>query len=103
MKHISIFITVPNIKVANKVTNYLIKNNLVACVNVIPKIKSIYWWQDKICNKNEQLLICKSIKKNFNKIVKEVKKIHPYIVPEIVYTEINANKDYLKWIEQYAK
>ena len=102
-KYISIFITVPNIKVANKITNFLIENKLVACVNIIPKVKSIYWWENKICKSNEYLLVMKTIKNNFNEIVKEVEKIHPYNVPEIVCVDISANKKYLNWIKEYAK
>ena len=102
-KYISIFVTVPNIKVANKITKFLVENKLVACVNIIPKIKSVYWWKNKICESNEQLLIMKSTKNNFSKIVKEIKKLHPYEVPEIVCVDITANKDYLNWIEEYAK
>ncbi len=102
-KYISIFITVPNMKVANKITEFLVENKLVACVNIISKIKSVYWWKNKICKSNEQLLIMKSVKNNFNKIVKEIKKLHPYEVPEIVCVDITANKDYLNWIKEYAK
>ena len=102
-KYISIFVTVPSTKTANKITAFLLKNKLVACVNIIPKIKSVYWWKDKICKSNEQLLIMKSVKNNFNKIVKEIEKIHPYEVPEIVCVDITANKNYLKWIKEYAK
>ncbi len=103
MKYISIFVTVPDMKVANKITEFLLEKKLVACVNIIPKIKSVYWWENKICKSNEQLLIMKSTKNNFNKIVKEVKQIHPYEVPEIVCADITANKDYLNWIKEYAK
>lgn len=102
-EYISIFITVPNMKVANKITKFLIEKKFVACVNIIPKIKSVYWWKKKVCKSNELLLVMKSIKSNFNKIVKEVEKIHPYEVPEIVCVDITANKNYLKWIKEYAK
>ena len=102
-KYISVFITVPNMKVANKITKFLIEKKLVACINIISKIKSIYWWENKVCKSNEHLLIIKSIKNNFNNIVKEVEKIHPYKVPEIVCMDISANKDYLDWIKEYAK
>ncbi|WP_372518955.1 divalent-cation tolerance protein CutA [Candidatus Ruminimicrobiellum ovillum] len=103
MKYISIFVTVPNVNVANKITEFLVEKKLVACVNIIPKIKSVYWWENKVCKSNEHLLVAKTIKSNFNKIVKEVKKIHPYEVPEIVCVDIKANKDYLMWIKEYAK
>ena len=45
----------------------------------------------------------KSMKINFSNIVKEVEKLHPYKVPEIVCVDITANKDYLNWIKEYAK
>ena len=102
-KYISIFVTVPNLKIANKITNILIEKKLVACVNVIPQIKSVYWWENKVCKSKELLLIMKSIKKNFNIIIKEIEKIHPYKVPEIVCADITANKNYLNWIKEYAK
>ena len=103
MKFISIFVTVPNVRVANKITKILLEKKLVSCVNIIPKIKSVYWWENKVCKSNEQLLIMKSIKNNFSKIVKEIEKIHPYEVPEIVCVDITANKNYLSWIKKYAK
>ena len=45
----------------------------------------------------------KSVKSNFNKLVKEIERIHPYEVPEIVCVDITANKNYLNWIKEYAK
>lgn len=101
MQFIVITITAPTKTVSNKITTYLIENKFVSCVNVIPKIKSTYWWENKIYKKDEFLLICKSTKSNFAKIVKEVKKIHPYKVPEIICFDIkDGNKDYLNWIKE---
>ena len=45
----------------------------------------------------------KSVKNNFNTIFKEIEKLHPYEVPEIVCLDITANKKYLNWIKEYAK
>ncbi|MDD5101930.1 MAG: divalent-cation tolerance protein CutA [Endomicrobiaceae bacterium] len=100
MQYIAITITVPNKTVSNKITTYLIENKFVSCVNVTSKIKSTYWWENKICKKDEYLLICKSTKSNFKKIVEEIKKIHPYKVPEIICFDIkDGNTDYLNWIK----
>lgn len=103
MKYISIFVTVPNKSTANKITEFLLEKKLVACVNIIPKIKSVYWWENKVCKSNELLLVMKSVKNNFNKIVRETEKLHPYEVSEIVCLDITANKKYLNWIKEYAK
>ncbi len=100
MKYISIFITVPAGTVANKITNALLEKKLVSCVSVISGLKSVYRWKSKICKSNERLLIMKSVNENFDRIVEEIKKIHPYEVPEIVTFTIKANKDYLKWIKE---
>jgi len=104
MEYIAISITVPNKKFADTITKHLIENKLVSCVNIIPKIQSVYWWENKICKKSEYLLICKSIKNKFKKITAEVKKLHPYKVPEIVCFDIqNGNLDYLTWIKENTK
>lgn len=99
MKCITILITTPNSTVSDVIINQLLADKLVSCVNVIPSVKSVYWWKGKICKSKEQLLIVKSIKSRFKKIENVVKKNHPYEVPEIVSFEIsNGNPEYLKWI-----
>ncbi len=104
MKYIIVTITSPNKKVTNTIVKTLLNLKLVSCVNVINKIKSVYWWKDNVCKCNEDLLICKTIKKNFKEIVKEIKNVHPYEVPEIVCFDIlNGEQKYLEWINQYTK
>ena len=99
MKYVTIFITTPNKKVSEIIIEQLLDDKLVSCVNVIPAVKSVYWWKGKICKSKEQLLIFKSIKSKFKKIVKILKKNHPYEVPEIVSFDISdGNAEYLKWI-----
>ena len=82
---------------ANKIANFLVKNKLAACVQ-INTINSIYRWKGKIENTNEYLLLIKG--KNFKKIEKAIKSLHPYEVPEIIQTKIKANKEYLSWLNK---
>lgn len=98
-KYLVVFVSVPHSS-ADKIIINLLKNKLVACVNKIKDIKSFYWWENKICKDEETLLIIKTKKKLFSKIIKEIKKLHPYQVPEIISFEIyQGNKEYLEWIE----
>lgn len=98
--YIVIFITAPNKKEANFIAQELIKRRLAACVNIVDKIESIFWWQDKISKAGEILLIVKSKKSKLNKIIKQVKSIHSYEVPEIIALPIvGGNKDYLEWLD----
>jgi periplasmic divalent cation tolerance protein len=88
-------------KEANKIANHLIKNKLCACINIFEKVRSIYWWKGKIVKDKECLLFCKTKGTVFEKLEKEIKKIHSYTVPEIISFKIyKGNKDYLKWLEE---
>jgi len=99
MKYITVFITVPDEKTSEKIIKKLLCEKLVSCVSVVSDLKSVYRWKGKICRANEKLLICKSVKNNFKEVVKSVKSVHPYEVPEIVSVDISdGSTDYLKWI-----
>lgn len=99
MKYITVFITVPDEKTSQKIIKKLLCEKLVSCVSVVSDLKSVYRWKGKICSSKEKLLICKSIKNNFKEIVKSVKSVHPYEVPEIVSLDISAGStEYLEWI-----
>ena len=76
----------------------LVKRQIVACVNVV-KISSVYSWKKKIENTSEYLAIFKTTKKNINKLKNEIRKTHPYKVPEIAEITIRSlNNSYLKWL-----
>jgi periplasmic divalent cation tolerance protein len=99
-----IFITCPNIKEANHIASVLIDKKLAACVNIIPKIDSIFRWQGKIDKASEVLLIVKSRKSLFKKIAATVKKHHSYDTPEIIALPIIlGNKKYLHWLKDSTR
>ena len=83
-KYSIIFVTVPNIKAAKKITNALLRKRLVACVNIIKGIDSFFWWQGKIDKATECLLVIKTRKKLFPQVRRLVTSLHPYEVPEII-------------------
>lgn len=99
--YIVIFITVSNKKEAKRIALALVKNKLAACVNVLGGIESFFWWQAKVDCANEALLIVKSGKSKLPKIIKLVKKLHSYKVPEIIALPIiGGYKNYLEWIDE---
>ena len=90
--------TFPDKKTITKIANQLVKKKLVACVN-ITKISSVYSWKGKIENKSEYLALFKTTKTKLQSLKKELEKLHPYDVPEIVeINPISMNKPYLKWL-----
>jgi len=100
MKFVIIFITAASRKQGEKIADVLISKKLVACVSIVRQVESVFIWQGKKEHVNEALLIAKTKFSLFNKIKKQVKKIHSYEVPEIIVLPIIAgNKEYLRWID----
>ena len=99
--YIVIFVTASNKKEAGNIARGLLKNKLAACVNILDKIESFFWWQGKVDNTKEALLIVKTRKALMNKLIKKVKSLHSYKVPEIIALPIICgDKKYLKWINE---
>ena len=102
--YIIIFITAPSDEEAKKIATTLVNEKLVACVNIIPKIHSIYWWENKVCQEDELMLIAKSTQSLFPSIMDRVKSLHSYKVPEILSFPLSEGlPEYLNWIEEVTK
>ena len=98
MEPVIIVSTYPNKKSISKISNDLIKNKIIACVN-ISKIDSIYSWNGKIQNLPEYVAIFKTTSKNKTKLKKIIAETHPYDVPEIAQIDVaSINKSYLNWL-----
>ena len=98
MKPVIIVSTFPNKTIIKKIGKQLVEKKLAACVN-ISKIDSIYSWKGKIENDSEYLAFFKTTKKNQASLKNEIKKLHPYDVPEIAEIAVNSmNKPYLDWL-----
>jgi periplasmic divalent cation tolerance protein len=101
VEEIVIFITAPSVEEAQKIAHHLVAEHLVACVNIVSSVQSIFYWQEKVCDEKEVLLICKSHGTLFEKISQRVKELHTYTVPEIIALPIiKGSADYLRWLKE---
>ncbi len=93
------FITAPHEK-GREIAKVLLEKRLVACVN-IASVKSMYWWKGKIEDDHEDLLVVKTTMTRVKELIEEVKKVHPYTVPEVVVLPVVACLgDYCKWARE---
>ena len=101
IKYIVVFVTAKDKEQAKTIADGLLKDRLAACVNVVGGVQSFFWWSGKIDQAGEVLLVIKTKKVLFKKIVLKVKALHSYDVPEVIALPIiGGNFDYLKWIEE---
>ena len=99
--YIVLLTTTSNSEEAQKIAKVLLSQRKAACVNIVPGISSLFWWQDKLDSAQESLLIAKTKASLLNEIVALVREIHSYEVPEIIVLPIiGGNQDYLDWIDK---
>ncbi|HEV8591279.1 MAG TPA: divalent-cation tolerance protein CutA [Pyrinomonadaceae bacterium] len=94
--------TVPNTEEAEGLAERIVSEKLAACVQIVPRITSIYFWEGKIAKENELLLLIKTKEELYEKLATFIKSNHTYEVPEI--TAISADKvsdEYAKWLADY--
>lgn len=99
MEFVVIYCTVPNKNEGREIAKALIKYKLVACVNIIDKIESIFSWDGQMQEEKEALMMIKTKKELFDDVNKVIQKLHSYNVPEVIAIPIiEADETYLKWI-----
>ncbi len=97
---IIVLITTGSEEEAHKIAELLVNEKKAACVNIVPGIDSLFWWEGKIDSAQESLLLVKTRASLFPEIVELVKRMHSYEVPEIIALPIIAgSEDYLKWLD----
>lgn len=102
--YVVVLITTPSREEAERIARDLLSKKLAACVNMVSDVKSLFWWEEKIDEANESLLVIKTRLDQMKELIESVKQIHSYTVPEIIALPIiTGNTRYLEWINQTIK
>jgi periplasmic divalent cation tolerance protein len=98
---IVIFTTAPNEAEAEKLAKRLIEVKLAACIQILPKMKSFYFWKGDIQKDEEYLLLIKTLAEKFDEVSDFIKANHSYEVPEILSIKAESFSDeYFKWANE---
>jgi len=91
-------------KEARRVARSLVEERLAACANVIPGVRSFFFWDGRLCQEKEALILIKTMNVKAKKLMERIRKIHNYEVPEMIFFRVDkAEKNYLKWVEKMVK
>jgi periplasmic divalent cation tolerance protein len=86
---------------ARKVARLLVEARVAACVNIVPRIHSVYRWKGAIQEDTEWMLVIKSNQPAFETLRDEIRKAHSYELPEVVAIPVIAGAaEYLEWIDR---
>jgi periplasmic divalent cation tolerance protein len=93
------FVTCPGPGEGERIAKHLLRQRLAACVNVIPRIRSFYYWEGKINDEGETLLVCKTAADRVPEFIDTVRQVHTFSLPEIVGIEASVvDRRYGKWV-----
>ena len=94
-----VLVTAPDLKTARALARAALHARLVACANLIPKLESHYWWEDKLERSNEVLVLFKTTKSKLGRLEKLILARHPYDTPEFIAIPLDSGTPrYLDWL-----
>ena len=94
-----VYMTTGTQEEARRIGRALVEARLAACVNIIPGMNSMYWWEGELQDDNETVLIAKTREELLADLIDKVKAMHSYECPCVVALPIEAgNPAYLDWL-----
>ena len=93
--------TAPSEAGAKKIAHALVEERLAACVNIVPKIHSVYRWQGKVESADEFLLLIKTTRDREEQVRSAIQDLHTYELPECIVIAIDGgSEEYLHWLSE---
>ncbi|GIL16419.1 MAG: divalent-cation tolerance protein CutA [Oligoflexia bacterium] len=94
-----LYVTTTNNENAKHLSRILLQEKLIACANILPQMEALYWWEGKIEEGSEALMILKTTRDKIDLVRAKLKTIHPYQTPCIAEIHIDSmNAEYQNWI-----
>jgi periplasmic divalent cation tolerance protein len=99
-----VLVTCQDVAEGERIADNLLRERLAACVNIVPGVRSKFWWTGKIHDAEEVVLLIKTRKNLLRELIRKVKSVHQYENPEIIALPvIGGSKEYTKWIDNETK
>lgn len=95
----TVLMTAPDRETGLSLARSLVQERLVACGNVIPGLRSVYWWEGEVEEADEVLVLLKTRADRVTALIERAAELHPYDVPEVLVGEVSEGfGPYLEWV-----
>jgi periplasmic divalent cation tolerance protein len=96
-----VLVTAANHEEAARISEHVVRARQAACATVIPIAHSTYWWEGKVVNDQESLILLKAPADKFQELQESIQKLHSYKVPEIIAIPVSKGlPQYLEWVQR---
>jgi periplasmic divalent cation tolerance protein len=96
---IMVITNTPDRATAERIADALVTGGVAACVNIMAECSSVYRWQGKLEHASEIPLLIKTTRAAYPRLEEQLRKLHPYELPEIIALPISAGlPEYLSWV-----
>jgi periplasmic divalent cation tolerance protein len=96
-----VLVTVPSADAGAAMARTLVAERLAACVNVVPGVRSVFWWDGQLQEEAEALLVLKTGRQRYEALERRILELHPHSVPEILALPVESgSRAYVTWVRE---
>ncbi len=94
-----VFVTAANAEEAARISEAAVKSRQAACATTVPGVQSLYWWEGKLVNSQESMVMLKTTVERYHALQATICSVHSYEVPEILAIQVaGGHHQYLEWV-----
>jgi len=99
-----VFVTTPSVEEGRTIARALVTEHLAACVNVVPGVHSVFFWEGQLQEEAEVLLVVKTRRERYQALQRRILELHAYSVPEVLALAVEAGSPaYLAWVGETVR
>ncbi|MFQ5896708.1 MAG: divalent-cation tolerance protein CutA [Candidatus Methylomirabilia bacterium] len=99
-----VLVTTPSVEEGQRIARAVVAEHLAACVNVVPGLRSVFFWEGQLQEESEALLVIKTSRERYEALQRRVFELHTYSVPEVLALPVEAGSpSYLAWVDEAVR
>ena len=99
-----VLVTTPSVEDGQTIARSLVAEGLAACVNVVPGVRSVFFWEGRLQEEVEALLVVKTRRERYEALQRRILELHAYSIPEVLALPVETGSPaYLAWVAETVR